>query len=174
MTMLEICPVILAGGSGTRLWPLSRENYPKQMLRLIGDRSLLQETVLRCEGLNLTRQRADAVVVNDPIIVCNEEHRSLTVGQLAGIGVSGARILLEPVGRNTAPALTIAALAVREQDSDPLLLVMPADHVVKNRDRFNASVLTGLGYAKERMIVAFGVVGLVKMRGEQAPETGEA
>src|SRR3970040_1531166 len=109
-----IIPVILSGGAGTRLWPLSRELYPKQFLPLTGERSLLQQTIERLHGLP---------DVAPPLVVCNEEHRFLVAEQLREIGVAGAQILLEPVGRNTAPAVALAALRVHSAGDDPLLLV---------------------------------------------------
>ena len=123
-----IQPVVLSGGSGTRLWPLSREKYPKQLLTLMGEDSLLQATLRRLEGL------AD-VNSAPPLVVCNEEYRFVVAEQLRLIGQQG-RIVLEPAGRNTAPALTLAALAAQSGGDDPVLLVMPADHVVGQPARF--------------------------------------
>ena len=117
-----IQPVVLSGGSGTRLWPLSREKYPKQLLTLMGEDSLLQATLRRLEGL-IGIQSAP------PVVVCNEEYRFVVAEQLRLIGQQG-RIVLEPEGRNTAPALTLAAMAAQSDGADPGLLVMPADHVV--------------------------------------------
>lgn len=117
-----IIPVILSGGAGTRLWPLSRELYPKQFLPLTGERSLLQQTVLRLQGLP---------DLAPPLVVCNEEHRFLVAEQLRAVGVAGGEILLEPAGRNTAPAVALAALRVKARgDDDALLLVLPSDHVL--------------------------------------------
>ncbi|MFU8897240.1 MAG: mannose-1-phosphate guanylyltransferase/mannose-6-phosphate isomerase [Gammaproteobacteria bacterium] len=147
-----IVPVILSGGSGTRLWPLSRELYPKQLLPLIGDKTMLQATLLRLEGLdNLAA----------PIIVCNEEHRFLVAEQLRQIGVTPAAILLEPAGRNTAPAVALAAataLQEREQGDDPVLLVLPADHVIHNAAAFRDAVAAGAKLARQDRLVTFGVV----------------
>src|SRR3989304_3180095 len=117
---MSLCPVILAGGGGPRLWPLSREHYPKQFLPLFSEYSLLQETLLRLDGL----QRE--LTIQDPLIVCNEEHRFLVTEQAANTGVALQAILLEPEGRNTAPALTVAAIYLLAQGTDPVLVMMPA------------------------------------------------
>ena len=118
-----IFPVILSGGSGSRLWPVSREHYPKQFLNLHkDDRSLLQEAAERLKNVENT---------NAPMVVCNEEHRFLVAEQLHQIGFKSAQIVLEPCGRNTAPALALAALVAQQQNADAEMLVMPADHVIK-------------------------------------------
>src|SRR5210317_1606196 len=122
---MKIQPVILSGGAGTRLWPLSREQFPKQLLSFHGEHTLLQDTVQRLDGLS--RMVGE---VKEPIIVCNEQHRFLVAEQLRSIGCNPEAILLEPIGRNTAPALTVAALASMENSDDGILLVMPADHVI--------------------------------------------
>lgn len=154
---MKINPVILSGGSGTRLWPLSREHYPKQLLRLIGEQTLLQQTVSRLDGLES---------VAAPLLVCNEEHRFLIAEQLRELGKAPADIVLEPVGRNTAPALTLAALALlKHAPDDALMLVMPADHVVQNVKKFHAAVQEGLVLAERGNLVTFGIV-------PTAPETG--
>ena len=155
-----IQPVVLSGGSGTRLWPLSREKYPKQLLPLIGDDSMLQATVRRLEGL----QQAD---VAPPYVVCNEEYRFVIAEQLRLMGRPGT-VLLEPAGRNTAPALTLAALAAARAASgaDPVLLVMPADHVILDVAAFQAVVRAGAELAEQSdAIVTFGIT-------PDAPETG--
>ncbi|NMG29138.1 mannose-1-phosphate guanylyltransferase/mannose-6-phosphate isomerase [Aromatoleum evansii] len=155
-----ITPVILSGGSGTRLWPLSREMQPKQLLALNGERTMLQETALRLEGFMQGRGGGPVIVV------CNSEHRFMAAEQLRSVGVSDPRIVLEPVGRNTAPALTLAALAAsRTEAEDPILLVMPADHVVTDRDAFQSAVASGLPAATNGAIVTFGIVPV-------RPETG--
>jgi mannose-1-phosphate guanylyltransferase / mannose-6-phosphate isomerase len=154
-----IVPVILSGGSGTRLWPLSRELYPKQLLPLVGKETMLQDTLRRLEGLEH---------VAEPIIVCNEEHRFLVAEQLRQIGVKPAAILLEPAGRNTAPAVALAAataLQEREQGEDPVLLVLPADHVIRDAGAFQAAVAAGEKLARDGKLVTFGVV-------PSHPETG--
>jgi mannose-1-phosphate guanylyltransferase / mannose-6-phosphate isomerase len=155
--MQSLIPVVLSGGSGTRLWPLSREKYPKQLLPLIGDDSLLQATLRRVEGLSGVRLGA-------PMVVCNEEYRFVIAEQLRLIGQEGA-ILLEPVGRNTAPALTLAALAAMRNGDDPILLVMPADHVITDTPAFQAVVRRGAALAAEGAVVTFGIT-------PSAPETG--
>jgi len=143
-------PVILSGGSGTRLWPLSRRAYPKQFLSLIDDSSLLQSTAARMDNLD------DAAQVAAPMIVCNEAHRFLVAEQLRASGHAARSILLEPVGRNTAPALTLAALDAEEED--PVLIVMPADHVVKDAEAFARAVSAGLVHAAAGKVVTFGIV----------------
>ncbi|OQW39227.1 MAG: mannose-1-phosphate guanylyltransferase/mannose-6-phosphate isomerase [Proteobacteria bacterium SG_bin4] len=152
-----LIPVILSGGSGTRLWPLSREKHPKQLLSLIGDDSLLQATVRRLDGLN-------GAAVKPPIIVCNEEYRFVIAEQLRLMDRKGT-ILLEPFGRNTAPALTLAALTAMQMDKDPVLLVMPSDHVILDIESFHAAVLSAIPQALMDSIVTFGVT-------PDAPETG--
>jgi len=145
--MSKIYPVILSGGSGTRLWPLSREHYPKQLLALTGQRTLLQETVKRLSGISNC---------SAPIVVCNEEHRFLVAEQMRQIGCTPHAILLEPVGRNTAPALTLAALSTADPES--IMLVMPADHVIQDNAAFLAAVEKGNRAALDGKLVTFGVV----------------
>lgn len=152
-----IQPVVLSGGSGTRLWPLSREKYPKQLLPLIGEDSLLQATVRRVEGLQ-------GVSVAAPMVVSNEEYRFVIAEQLRLMGRPGA-IVLEPQGRNTAPALTLAALAARRDGADPVLLVMPADHVIVDVQAFQAVVVQGAALAEAGAVVTFGIT-------PDTPETG--
>jgi mannose-1-phosphate guanylyltransferase/mannose-6-phosphate isomerase len=146
-----LIPVILSGGSGTRLWPLSRELYPKQFLPLVGTKSMLQETLARLSGLP-----AEA-----PLVVCNEQHRFIVAEQLRQIGVTAAGIVLEPVGRNTAPAAAVAALAALAgagEEADPVLLVLPADHAIKDVSRFQVAVQLGLEAARTGSLVTFGIV----------------
>jgi mannose-1-phosphate guanylyltransferase/mannose-6-phosphate isomerase len=154
--MNRIVPVILSGGSGTRLWPLSREQYPKQLLALSGKLTMLQETAMRPNG---TTQQIAAIVV------CNEEHRFLVAEQLRQIDRVPQDILLEPFGRNTAPALTLAALAVSAYDPSAVMLVMPADHVIRNQMAFHSAVLKGQHEATAGRLVTFGIV-------PNKPETG--
>ena len=144
-----IQPVILSGGSGTRLWPLSREQHPKQLLPLAGELSLLQETACRLDGFA-------GEVAAAPLVVCNEEYRFITAEQLRAAGRPAKALILEPAGRNTAPALTLAALA--EAESDPILLVMPADHVVGDRAAFQRAMAEGAALAALGAVVAFGIV----------------
>lgn len=148
---MNIQPVILSGGSGTRLWPFSREAYPKQFLRLITNHSLLQETIQRLDGLPLEH------ALLAPVVVCNEIHRFLVAEQLQEVGTQAGSIILEPVARNTAPALTLAALAVREISPDALMLVMPADHVVINKSAFHRAVQKGILLAEAGKLVTFGI-----------------
>ncbi len=152
-----IQPVVLSGGSGTRLWPLSREKYPKQLLPLIGEDSLLQATVRRVEGIS-------GATLAPPMVVSNEEYRFVIAEQLRLMGKPGT-IVLEPVGRNTAPALTLAALAARRDGADPVLLVMPADHVIVDKSAFQAVVQQGAALAHDGAVVTFGIT-------PDTPETG--
>lgn len=143
-----ITPIILAGGSGSRLWPLSRQGFPKQFLPLIGERSMLQETLQRLAPLEHTA----------PLLICNEEHRFLVAEQLRQLGITDARILLEPEGRNTAPAIALAALQVAEKSPETLLLVLAADHLIADEVAFHESVAQALALAKQGQLVTFGVV----------------
>ncbi|GAA3932896.1 mannose-1-phosphate guanylyltransferase/mannose-6-phosphate isomerase [Luteimonas lutimaris] len=153
---IPLQPVLLSGGSGTRLWPLSREAYPKQFLPLAGERTMLQDTWLRVAGL-----AGDAA----PLVVANEEHRFLAAEQLRQVGVEHAAIVLEPVGRNTAPAIAAAALQAMAGGDDPLLLVLPSDHVVRDADAFRDAVRAASPAAAEGALVTFGIV-------PESPETG--
>ncbi|MCC5860059.1 MAG: mannose-1-phosphate guanylyltransferase/mannose-6-phosphate isomerase [Ectothiorhodospiraceae bacterium] len=155
--MPAITPVILSGGSGTRLWPLSREHYPKQLLPLAdSDATLLQQTVQRLEGM------ADAAT---PIIVCNQEHRFLVAEQLRSLGGARPDILLEPVGRNTAPGVAVAALHLARTDPEGILLVMPSDHLIRDTAAFRRAIAAGARAAETGSLVTFGVL-------PTHPETG--
>ena len=151
----KLQPVLLSGGSGTRLWPLSREAYPKQFLALAGDDTMLQATWQRVADL------ADAA----PIVVAGEEHRFLVAEQLRQVGAPTPAILLEPIGRNTAPAIAAAALQALRDGEDPLLLVLPSDHVVRDADAFRAAVRAAMPAAEQGALVTFGIM-------PDAPETG--
>lgn len=156
---MTISPVLLAGGGGTRLWPLSREHYPKQLLKLLGTQTLLQDSLERIKGFpGNARDETQRIIVNAPTVVCNEVHRFLVAEQLKGLGLTPRRIVLEPVVRNTAPALTVAALSLREEDADPVLLVMPADHVIGDLAVFQYSVVTGYHFALNGYVNTFGVI----------------
>ena len=151
-----LIPVILSGGAGTRLWPLSRELYPKQFLPLVGERTMIQETALRTTGL-------PEVVA--PIVVCNEAHRFLVAEQLRALGIEPTAILLEPVGRNTAPAVAVAAMAALAvtarggaPKAEPILLVLPADHVLTDVASLRKAVAAAMPAAREGRLVTFGVV----------------
>lgn len=150
-----IIPVILAGGSGTRLWPLSRECHPKQLLPLVNEKTMLQNTLLRVQGLQ---------GVAAPIVVCTEEHRFLVAEQIRAIG-GAATIIIEPVGRDTAPAVAVAALEAVRQNEDAVLLVLPADHVIGNEENFAEAVSRGVTCAAQGHPVTFGIV-------PQSPHTG--
>jgi len=153
--MSQILPVILSGGSGTRLWPLSREAYPKQFLQLASEHSMLQSTWLRV---------AD-VASQAPIVVANEAHRFVAAEQLQQVGTTPSAILLEPVGRNTAPAIAAAALEARHNGDDPLLLVLPSDHLIRDVAHFHQSINEAASLAEQGKLVTFGIQ-------PTAPETG--
>jgi len=146
---MAICPIILSGGSGSRLWPLSREYFPKQLLALVSDLTLLQETARRTESFE------DALA---PIVVCNEEHRFLVAEQLREIGKPAQALILEPEGRNTAPALTLAAMWLKQNQLNPVMLVMPADHVIANQEGLAKAISEAYELAKAGCLVTFGVV----------------
>ena len=148
-------PVILSGGSGTRLWPLSREAYPKQFLPLAGTDTMLQATW----------KRVAALATEAPLVVANEDHRFMVAEQLREAGCTPAAILLEPVGRNTAPAIAVAALQATAGGEDPLLLVLPSDHVIADAAAFRTAVATAAAAASAGSLVTFGIV-------PTGPETG--
>ena len=154
----NLIPIILSGGVGSRLWPLSRSAFPKQYLRLDEEtqNTLLQETYIRLKGLKN---------LNNPIIVCNEEQRFIAAEQMRQIKVEPIKILLEPFGRNTAPAITLAALIASEIENDPILLILSADHKIKNRDSFKKAIEEGVIFAENGRLVAFGIQ-------PNTPETG--
>lgn len=151
-----IIPVILSGGSGTRLWPLSRAMYPKQLLPLCGERTMLQDTVLR---LSMVEEAGPV------ICICNDDHRFLVAEQLREIDAVNGTVILEPCGRNTAPATAVAALMLAESQPESLMLIMPADHVIIDRAAFARAVAMGKQEAESGKLVTFGIVPL-------APETG--
>ena len=153
---MKLYPVILSGGSGSRLWPMSREHYPKPLLPLVSDKTLLQETAARLDEIP---------ELGDTVYVCNEEHRFLVAEQVAQLGKTPATIILEPVGRNTAPALTLAALYLVSKDPDAMMVVMPADHVMTEARQFVDAVSQAGFHAGSGALVTFGVV-------PGGPETG--
>ena len=151
-----ILPVILSGGSGTRLWPYSRSLYPKQFLPLVSEQTMLQETISRL--LNFTQA---SQMIGSPLVICNEEHRFMVAEQLRSMNITASDIVLEPFGRNTAPAIALAALT----QPDALMLVLPADHVIKNIAAFEQAVNAATQEAQAGKLVTFGIV-------PTAPETG--
>ncbi|MFK8068848.1 MAG: mannose-1-phosphate guanylyltransferase, partial [Gammaproteobacteria bacterium] len=154
---MMILPVILAGGGGTRLWPLSREHYPKQFLSLTGEDSLLQQT--------LSRMDTSIEGVEPAIVVSNEEHRFLVAEQARLKDQSLNTIMLEPKGRNSAPALTVAAMAAQGDGNDPIILMMPSDHVIQDMDTFHNTMKEGSELAEQGYLITFGIV-------PDKPETG--
>lgn len=150
-----LLPVIMAGGAGSRLWPMSRELHPKQFLRLHSAHSMLQETLKRLDGVG----------VSEPVVICNEDHRFMVAEQLRQIDMLSHNIILEPVGRNTAPAITLAALNAIAQGSDPIMLVLAADHVINDVEAFHRAIDLALPYAAAKSLVTFGIV-------PTGPETG--
>ena len=153
--MTLIHPIVLSGGTGSRLWPLSRSLFPKQLLALAGEHSLIQDTVLRAQGTDFA----------PPLIVCNTEHRFLIAEQMRHAGIAPQGIVLEPVGRNTAPATAVAALIVADKNPESLMLLMPADHIVRNRTAFLQAVDRAAAAARQNYLVTFGIA-------PNAPETG--
>lgn len=155
---INLLPVIMAGGSGTRLWPLSRKNYPKQFLSLNGEHTMLQQTINRLEGLN-----------NSPcMLICNEEHRFIAAEQMRQLNIEHGGIFLEPIGRNTAPAIALAALHALEnsqENDEPILLVLAADHVIDDDNAFQNAVKKAYVHAQNDKLVTFGIVA-------KSPETG--
>lgn len=151
--MTHLVPVILSGGSGTRLWPLSRGHYPKQLISLVNESTMLQDTALRLKGMEAM----------DPLVICNEDHRFLVAEQLQQLEMCQSQIILEPVGRNTAPAIAIAA--EQQSEKDAILLVLAADHVILDVEKFQTHVKQGLKLAAKGYMVTFGI----EPRG---PETG--
>lgn len=150
MTNQEVIPIILCGGSGTRLWPLSRESYPKQFLNLEenNNQSLLQNT---CERILSIEN------ISDPILICNKEHRFIAAEQLRNININPKSILLEPIGRGTAPAVAVAALKAKENSDNPFLLVLSSDHIISNKDNLIKVLKVAIDYADQGRLVTFGV-----------------
>ncbi|HFD11163.1 MAG TPA: mannose-1-phosphate guanylyltransferase/mannose-6-phosphate isomerase [Crenotrichaceae bacterium] len=159
---MSIQSVILSGGSGTRLWPYSRQALPKQFLPLVGDRTLLQETALRIDGL---KSYSNELEILPTVVVSNESHRFLVADQLAELGYQDSTIILESSGRNTAPALTIAAQLALSRGDDPVLIVMPSDHIIEDVEGFQSLLMHAAELADKGRLVTFGIV-------PDKPETG--
>lgn len=157
MSQTTLYPVVMAGGSGSRLWPLSRVLYPKQFLCLKGDLTMLQTTVNRLHG----------VECESLVVICNEQHRFIVAEQLRQLNKLTENIILEPAGRNTAPAIALAALAAKRSspNCDPLMLVLAADHVIQQEEAFRDAVRAAIPYAESGKLVTFGIV-------PDLPETG--
>src|ERR1700760_3662039 len=155
MTEQRIVPVILSGGSGTRLWPVSRESFPKQLWPLVSDRTMMQETASRAAGAKFA----------PPVVVCNNEHRFLIAEQLRAVGIHDARIVLEPVGRNSAPAIAAAALLVAETDPNAVLWMMAADHSIVDETALQSALQAAAVAARAGYVVTFGMK-------PTAPDTG--
>lgn len=150
-----LLPVIMAGGTGSRLWPMSRELHPKQFLRLHSIHSMLQETLKRLDGVG----------VSEPVVICNEDHRFMVAEQLRQIDMLSHNIILEPVGRNTAPAIALAALNAIAHGNDPIMLVLAADHIINDVEAFHRAIDLALPHAAAKSLVTFGIV-------PTGPETG--
>jgi len=157
---MNVTPIILCGGSGTRLWPLSRAGFPKQFLVLSGEHSLFQQAVHRLQSL-----ASEGIALSNPLVVCNDEHRFLALEQLRELRTEPAALLLEPEGRNTAPALTLAALQALEGGADPVLVVTPSDHMVTDVAAYSTAVRQAARMAAEGAIVVLGI-------SPDRPETG--
>ncbi|CAL7963106.1 mannose-1-phosphate guanylyltransferase [Gammaproteobacteria bacterium] len=153
---MTIVPVILAGGFGTRLWPISHKQNPKQFAHLIGEQTLFQQTLSRLRDLS---------ELAAPVVICNSSHHDLVTCQLQSTGFSKAQVILEPIGKNTAPAVAIAAFKLLAQGSDPLLLILPADHAIANIPEFHAAITVAKKHAEQNFLVCFGVK-------PNRPETG--
>ena len=162
--MTSVLPVILAGGSGTRLWPLSRELYPKQFLELTGAQTMLQDTLSRLDGLGAA----------PPYLICNEAHRFIVAEQCRAIGIEWGAIVLEPVARNTAPAIALAALLAMRNGDDPVLLILAADHHIADADAFRAAVAVGAGLVQQNQLLTFGVIPEVAETGYGYIKAGAA
>lgn len=151
----KIHPVILSGGSGSRLWPVSRQLFPKQLLPLVSDRSMIQETASRVSGPGFEA----------PLVICNEEHRFIIAEQFREISIPPRHLVLEPVGRNTAPAAAVAALMVQRLDTDAIVLLLPSDHVIDDTEKFHAAITAAIAAARRGALVTFGIK-------PATPETG--
>ncbi len=145
---MTIIPIILSGGAGTRLWPLSWGDHPKQFLPLVNERTMIQETLLRLNGLEL----------GSPIISCGEAHRFMVAQQIGEVSEKKPTIILEPMAKNTAPAIAAACCAAMKQDKDAIVIVLPSDHVIADRDAFKKAVMTAAANAEKGYLVTFGIV----------------
>lgn len=163
---MTIIPIILSGGAGTRLWPLSWGDHPKQFLSLVSERTMIQETLLRLKGIDL----------GSPIISCGESHRFMVAQQIGEVSSTKPTILLEPMAKNTAPAIAAACCAALKQDKDAVVVVLPSDHVIRDVDSFQKAVLVAVSNAEKGSLVTFGIVptfpstgyGYVKASGNES------
>lgn len=151
MTETKIHPVILAGGSGTRLWPLSRKSFPKQFVKLVGDETLFQASAKRLTGT------IDGAAFQSPVVMTNSDFRFVVVEQLQEVGIDPGAVMIEPMGRNTAPAVLAAALHIAASDADAMMLVAPSDHVMKDVESFHAAIAEGVKAASTGQLVTFGI-----------------
>ena len=158
MNKNSIVPIILSGGSGTRLWPLSRESFPKQYISIAEDKkkSMVQTTYERLIGIQ---------DLENPILICNEDHRFIIAEQFREINIKPKSILLEPFGKNTAPAIALAAFKALETGDDPILLILSSDHYIKSSSVFRRTIKKGIEYSQKNRLVTFGIV-------PKSPDTG--
>lgn len=145
---MSLYPVILSGGAGTRLWPLSNGNHPKQFLPLVSENTMIQETLLRLSGIEHS----------EPVVVCNESHRFIVAEQMNQIGIKNPKIILEPIAKNTAPAIAAACYSVLQKDKDSIVIVLPSDHVIKDKNVFQVAVKKAISEAEKGFLVTFGIV----------------
>lgn len=145
---MNFTPIILSGGAGTRLWPLSNGSHPKQFLPLVSENTMIQETLLRLSGLEHS----------EPVVVCNEAHRFIVAEQMNQIGIKNPKIILEPIARNTAPAIAAACYSVSQKDKNAVVIILPSDHVIKDKNAFQVALKKAVSEAEKGFLVTFGIV----------------